>query len=224
MATEKQSDVTLGESCPRGPTDCPVFTQVEALRRERDRLADLAQVDQLTGLYNYRFLVAALEREMERTRRTGLPMALIMIDLDHFKGLNDAHGHQAGNQTLKLVSMLWLDAIRKLDVACRYGGEEFVIILPGTRKAQAVQVAERLRAAVEAIRLDSRGQTIRVTASFGVDVYEEHERLTVDELIERVDAKLLMAKNRGRNRVWSGEVVRTEVSGDERAALGFIRL
>jgi len=146
-----------------------------------------------------------------------------MIDLDHFKRLNDDYGHEAGNKALQWSSSLWRSNIRRIDMPCRYGGEEFSIILPGSRLTQAARAAERLRVALEDAPLRLNGDVVTLTASFGVDAYGERETLTVEGFIQRTDQYLLEAKSRGRNRVCFDESkvrgVSTEVMADEREAL-----
>ena len=146
-----------------------------------------------------------------------------MIDLDHFKRLNDDYGHEAGNKALQWSSDLWRSNIRRIDKPCRYGGEEFSIILPGSRLTQAARAAERLRIALEDAPLRLNGDVVSLTASFGVDAYGEREDLTVEEFIKRTDQYLLEAKSLGRNRVCFDEskvrAVSTEVMADEREAL-----
>jgi diguanylate cyclase (GGDEF)-like protein len=203
--------------CPLGKEDCPVLAEVLHLREECRRLRQLSQTDPLTGLYNRRALMQALEQEMERTRRTGLPTSLIMMDLDHFKQLNDTYGHQYGDEVLRRLGAFLRKNMRRLDIPCRYGGEEFALVLPGTRLPQAVRLAERLRKAMNSSR---PGQP---TASFGVAAYNGKEELTPSAFLSRADHLLLQAKSRGRNRVCDadslgGPTVRG-LSPDERAAL-----
>ncbi len=211
------------EDCPLEKQGCPVVDRLQRLEEECARLQELTHVDELTGFFNYRYMLKALESELERTRRTGIPTGLIMIDLDHFKRLNDDYGHEAGNKALQWSSSLWRSRIRRIDLPCRYGGEEFSIILPGSRLTQAARAAERLRAALAVAPLRLNGDEVGLTASFGVDAYGEKEDLAVEEFIKRTDQYLLEAKAKGRNRVCYDEskvqVVSTEVMADEREAL-----
>jgi len=163
---------------------------------------------------------------MERTRRTGLVTSLIMFDLDHFKRVNDTLGHEAGNTALKWISKLIRENIRIIDIPCRYGGEEFTIILPGIRLGQAVSAAERLRFSLEANLVVLEGISRRLTASFGVEAYDINDNFSVREFIKKADAYLLEAKQNGRNRVCSNkdhlEAELTEVTRDERESLMLI--
>ena len=213
----------LQEKCPSNNLECPVFDEVRRLREECKRLQELTQVDTLTELFNFRYLKMALEGEMERTRRTGLSTGLIMSDLDHFKRINDTHGHECGNEALQWIGKIWHGKLRRIDMACRYGGEEFVIILPGTRLPQAIQAAERLRSALESSPVKLNGKLVRLTASFGVDAYRGRKKLTVETFIKQTDHFLLEAKANGRNRVCYDESkITAAMEGltlDEREAL-----
>jgi len=211
------------KGCPLNVQDCPVDRELRRLREEIDRLQELVRTDALTGYYNLRYFREALAVEMERTRRTGRSTSLIMIDLDRFKRINDLYGHEVGNRALRFTCTLWRENLRKIDIACRYGGEEFAVILPGTRLAQAISAAERLRSSLEARRPNLNGQRIRLTASFGVDVYRGRTDLNVEDFLERTDRLLLEAKAKGRNRVIydpdRAKDMPTEVTGEERRAL-----
>jgi diguanylate cyclase (GGDEF)-like protein len=206
--------------CPIEPVDCSILEELEALRLENEELKQALHTDMLTGLYNYRHLLDALESEMERTRRTRMPTSLIMLDLDHFKQVNDTWGHEIGNLVLIKVAEVIRTTLRKMDVACRYGGEEFTIILPNTHLPQAVNVAERLRSNIQNNPLVTGEETIPLSASFGVELYRPEMTLSADELIHLTDGYLYQAKQNGRNQVahpaWPES---TQVSADEKAAL-----
>ena len=211
------------DSCPAHQGQCPFWDELEQLRIECERLRKLTRVDSLTGFYNFRHLLEALEGEMERTRRTGLSTGLIMIDLDHFKYINDTFGHETGNLALRWCAEVWRKRIRRIDIPCRYGGEEFTIILPGTRLPQAVRAAERMRAALAESPLQTGRQAIPITASFGVDVYTAREYLSASEFIKRADRYLMDAKQNGRNQVCyptkKEEPTPTQITQEEKAAL-----
>jgi len=190
------------DRCPVSRRRCPLAAEVRRLREECQRLLELSRTDPLTGLYNWRHLVSELDREMERTRRTGLPTGLIMFDLDHFKAVNDAYGHQVGDAVLRWVSRLVRENIRRLDIPCRYGGEEVVLILPGTSLPRALKLAERLRRKLSGAVLTLDGHSLQISASFGVEVYSPGEDLSALAFLERADRSLMEAKARGRNRIW----------------------
>lgn len=189
------------ERCPIGETSC---VRLDELRQARTRLTDLSekvQVDSLTGLYNYRHFLQLAEQELERTRRNGHPTALILVDLDHFKRVNDDWGHEAGNLTLRRCASLLKNELRKIDIPCRYGGEEFALLLPATELPHAVAVANRLRLVIRRLQLESGSQQFSVTASMGVAVSRKGEELTPGQFVERADAFLYQAKFEGRDRV-----------------------
>lgn len=162
----------------------------------------MAMTDGLTGIYNRRFLGEFLAKETERSLRTNKKYALILADLDHFKIVNDTHGHQAGDLVLKAVVAAIGSQIRQYDVAGRYGGEEFLIILPEIRNGRIAEgVAERIRRAIESRRVElADRETARVTASLGVAFFGE-DGVSADELLQCVDQRLYQAKREGRNRV-----------------------
>lgn len=161
------------------------------------RLQQDALYDMVTGLRNHRYFQVRLREELQRSERAGQPSALVMIDLDNFKRINDQHGHARGDEVLRLVAATLVRSTRQTDVVCRYGGEELAVIMPGTPRADAMMVAERLRRAVAE---QSGPNDIRVTVSVGVACYPEHSKLA-DGLIAASDAAMYRAKNAGKNRV-----------------------
>ena len=169
---------------------------VSARKREEERIRFFATTDELTGLTNRREFSASLAREAERARRFASPLSLIMCDIDHFKRVNDTFGHDAGDRVLRGVGALMRRNTRSVDVVARWGGEEFMVLLPQSDREAAGIVAEKLRALVAGIRFRKIG---RVTLSFGVTAYAAPE--DVDTLIKRADGALYAAKNKGRNRV-----------------------
>ncbi len=162
--------------------------------------AALAELDPLTGVQNRQSMLAELEREKSRSRRSKHPVCLALGDLDHFKNVNDTYGHMVGDQVLAAAAEIFLSGLRPYDALFRYGGEEFLFCLPETTPAQAVVALDRLRE-----RLDARpvqlagGKTLPVTCSFGVAQMLPDSK--VDEVIAQADAALYKAKRLGRNRV-----------------------
>ncbi|MCG3175553.1 MAG: hypothetical protein MOGMAGMI_00486 [Candidatus Omnitrophica bacterium] len=165
-----------------------------------ERMGELAIRDSLTGLYLNRYFQYRLSEEILRGASSGKPLSLILLDIDHFKRYNDEFGHAAGDLVLRSIATLLHGCLRSTDLAARYGGEEFVVLLPDTAKDQAAQLAERIRASIEAHRIVLRRTESRVTASLGVSSYPEDGRAK-EELIWAVDRALYDAKEKGRNRV-----------------------
>ena len=194
-------DETPTEPRPAGDGDRPGLSEVQRLREEVRQLSALVRTDELTGLFNFRYFNQALGLEMERTRRSGRPACLIMCDLDRFKDINDVHGHEVGNTVLTHIAGLIRNTIRRLDIPCRYGGEEFALILPDTSLSQGVQFANRLRLIIESSPAKAGDMVLGVEASFGVGIYSRGKQLTEKEFIEQVDGFLYAAKQEGRNRV-----------------------
>lgn len=206
-------------ACPSGAA-CPLKAELERMRSELAALKTLVSTDALTGLFNYRHFTQSLDLEMERARRSGKPVALLMLDLDHFKGVNDTWGHEFGNKTLVHVARLIQNTVRRLDIPCRYGGEEFAVILPDTTLHAAVVLAERLRQIIADAPLYSDDSEVHVSTSIGVDVHSAGDRDDVESFVRRTDAWLLQAKATGRNRVCHPlERAATHVSTDERDLL-----
>jgi diguanylate cyclase (GGDEF)-like protein len=176
---------------------------VERLRVVQAQLESLSLRDELTGLANRRHLQRALEEEWSRARRQGSSIALVLVDLDRFKSLNDRHGHAAGDACLQRVAGVLAQGVgRAEDLAARYGGEEFALLLPGTDLAGALLVAERLRARIEALALAIDTQAgLMVTASFGVQALVPGADESLDVLLAAADGALYEAKAQGRNRV-----------------------
>jgi diguanylate cyclase (GGDEF)-like protein len=224
------SDITSASApsstptCPVGETRCRVIDELITVREKVSELTEQAHTDTLTGLANYRYFCRILDNEMERTQRTGQPTAMIIIDLDFFKKVNDTYGHEVGNQALIQTSRILKDGVRKLDVPCRYGGEEFTVVLPSTNLLTGLQVAERLRKMIEATPLFADNQEIKLTASMGVNTHTRSDNKdTREAFIARTDELLYQAKESGRNKVCAGIQTdlqpKTIVTSDEKDAL-----
>jgi two-component system cell cycle response regulator len=160
----------------------------------------MATTDALTGLLNRRAFLESTNREVARTRRYNDKLSVVLLDVDHFKHINDRRGHAAGDVVLTAVGKLLSGAVRTCDIVARWGGEEFVIVLPSTALEGAEEVAERIRGQLAAAQIiDSGGEVIPVTASFGVATYADGE--TLEQVIDRADRAMYLAKSGGRNRV-----------------------
>jgi diguanylate cyclase (GGDEF)-like protein len=168
-----------------------------------EELYRLAILDALTGLYNKRYLMDYLLRELTRSARNGRPLALILFDIDHFKVINDSMGHLAGDLTLRELAARLRSEVRGDDLLARYGGEEFAAVLTESDQASASELAERLRQAVESHPFAFEGHRYPVTISLGVAATQGNEVLPPQELMQRADEQLYQAKREGRNRVVS---------------------
>lgn len=168
------------------------------------KLIQMAKIDGLTGVFNRRYLDTRLQEELERSRRHGNPLSIMMLDIDHFKEINDTHGHICGDYTLRKISELLLELVRTSDILGRYGGEEFCCVLPETSFEQALVLAERCREQIAVGRFSCTDYLTRVTVSIGVT--DLHRDDTLDSMIKRADDALYQAKRTGRNRVCSSPV------------------
>jgi diguanylate cyclase len=163
-------------------------------------LSEQANRDPLTGLYNRRYLDSTLERELARSKREGQPLSLILIDIDHFKQINDTYGHQAGDEVLKRMAGMLDKQARLADVACRYGGEEFLMLLPNMPQSKAIERAEQWRTDFAATTIVFGEFRMQVTLSSGIATYPGNGT-TAHALIQCADDALYRAKTEGRNRV-----------------------
>ncbi len=165
------------------------------------RLQALATTDDLTGLYNRRQFLAIAEQELERARRYKLPLALVMIDADHFKVINDRFGHHAGDLALQTLASVGRQLLREVDTLARIGGEEFALLLPQTGYPEALAAAERFRQAIEDAVVESDSGPVRFTISLGVASLDVDRVQRIEQLMQLADAALYRAKENGRNRV-----------------------
>ena len=190
-----------GELLARMKVQLKIKALQDELRRSNELLQELSSTDALTQLFNRRHFMAALGNEFERTDRYGSPLSLVMLDIDHFKRLNDTFGHQVGDEALRGLGALILDAVRSTDIAARYGGEEFCVLLPETGLEGAAEFARRLRSAVEDKTLLVDGHEVRMTASLGISACPHPAVESGDDLIRLADDAMYRAKRAGRNRV-----------------------
>ncbi|HMK64450.1 MAG TPA: GGDEF domain-containing protein [Thermodesulfobacteriota bacterium] len=168
------------------------------LKKENDRLQALALVDSLTGLYNNRFFTLQLEKEMARTLRTGLPCSLLMLDLDNFKSVNDSRGHVEGNRFLAASAVTLRDNVRSNDTVCRYGGDEFAVIMPATGLYEASWIANRL---IMAVREIADPLELGVSISAGAAEYTAADNWGLQDFVQAADEALYEAKGQGKNRL-----------------------
>jgi diguanylate cyclase (GGDEF)-like protein len=172
-----------------------VKTQI-MLKQQHDLLLAMATRDQLTGLSNRHFMSDALKRKVSHAKRHDEALCIIMADIDHFKKINDTYGHLVGDEVLRAVAKVLQESAREEDIAARFGGEEFVLVLDNCKAADAALKAEKLRAQIEALHPEG----ISVTSSFGVAAFDEKVK-NYEELLNRADSALYQAKDEGRNRV-----------------------
>jgi diguanylate cyclase (GGDEF)-like protein len=204
-----------GTALPEPNADAQAY-----LQQLIDGLCELSQRDPLTGLANQRQLRAVLQREIEIVARSGNSALLLMLDIDHFKKVNDEHGHLAGDRVLQAMARCISSCVRPQDTVARYGGEEFAVVMPDCQTAYGEAVAERLRRSVEALRIDvSPILTLQVTISIGGAFAPMWVRSTPDLWIERADTQLYLAKAQGRNRVCIDHQQVISVSAEEKSLL-----
>jgi diguanylate cyclase (GGDEF)-like protein len=192
---------------PKPVDDAELRARLAAGRRVvelQEQLRHLATRDALTGLWNRAAILSRLEQELARGRREGHPVGVVLGDLDHFKRINDTYGHQAGDQALRQAGESMCHSLRSYDAVGRYGGEEFLIVLPGCDEAATLSLAERLRHSVAAAPIDLEGGPVPITLSVGVAFWSGGV-IDTDALLRRADAGLYAAKRSGRNRVVVGE-------------------
>jgi diguanylate cyclase (GGDEF)-like protein len=172
------------------------LAMVEANRR----LAEMAARDPLTGLFNARAYYALCEQALARARRERRPFAMLFVDLDHFKSINDRFGHEAGDTVLRATAICLAEGVRNSDLVGRIGGEEFSALLPDTERDGALRLAEKLRAEIEALKPDIGSERLPVTASVGIAIGGP-ESPSIAEVQRRADEAMYQAKRKGRNRV-----------------------
>lgn len=171
------------------------------LRRSNELLLELSNTDHLTGLFNRRYLMEALDKEVQRSARKGGTLSLIIVDIDHFKKVNDTYGHLQGDVVLQKVALNLQKELRSYDIAARYGGEEFIAVLPDAHIQEALYVAERIRVSVQECRFSGAHSPLSLTVSLGLANFPAQNCTSVDDFIKLADDALYRAKANGRNRV-----------------------
>lgn len=185
-----------------------------------DGLCELSSRDALTGLANRRQFELTLAREIDRVARAGEPALVLMADVDHFKKVNDTHGHPAGDQVIKAVAQALLECVRPMDTVARFGGEEFAIVLPNCPPAFGQTVAERIRRKVELLSIHvASGVSVSVTISLGGAFAPQWVRSSATLWVERADRQLYLAKTTGRNRACLEQSAISQVSAEEKGML-----
>ena len=219
-------DLKLDDACALLQHDAQNIAQEagesndDYLQRLIDGLCALSLRDPLTGLNNRRHFRSVLERSIDIVARSGESVLLLLLDIDHFKSINDGHGHLAGDQVLREIARCLARCLRPMDTVARYGGEEFAIILPNCRPAFGLAVAERIRTAVAALSIPvSPLLSLKVTISIGGAYAPEWVRSTTDLWIERADKQLYRAKSEGRDQVCLDQPRELSVSAEEKGLL-----
>ncbi|MDD2926104.1 GGDEF domain-containing protein [Rhodoferax sp.] len=198
----------------------PKAGSVPYLQAVIDQLGELSLKDPLTGLSNRRYFQNVLAREIEMVARSGEPALLLMLDIDHFKNVNDTYGHPVGDTVLQTIARTLSACVRPMDTVARFGGEEFVIILPSCQGQYGLQVAERIRESVSALNIAiASGVTLKVTISIGGAYAPRWVRSTPELWMDRADIELYRAKSEGRNRVCIEPQPILAVSAEEKSLL-----
>jgi diguanylate cyclase (GGDEF)-like protein len=174
---------------------------VRRLEVQTELLSKLAAFDDLTGVYNRRSMFHHLEAELSRCRRYGRSLGVLMADIDHFKRVNDDHGHLVGDQALRWVATTLQNELRSMDFLCRYGGEEFCAILPETNRPGVARAGERLRSAIDRTLFDQDGVQLSLSVSIGGASWAAEDSTEFPDLLALADTALLEAKRGGRNQV-----------------------
>jgi two-component system, cell cycle response regulator len=195
--------VDINELVARVKTQIRRKKYQEALRSNYKQSISLAITDGLTGLYNRRYMDTHLENIVRESSENSRPISILMLDIDHFKNVNDTFGHNVGDEVIKEFANRIVNSIRPSDLAVRYGGEEFVVILNGTDANNAKAAAERIRSYIEKepFKVSTADGQINKTASIGISALRKDGPDSVDSILKRADEALFIAKNGGRNRI-----------------------
>ncbi len=196
----REAHLGNGDRIKIGPTIFKFLSGQDVEAQYHEEIYRMTIIDGLTQVHVKRYLLEALDKELMRARRHIRDLSFLMLDIDHFKKINDVHGHLAGDYVLKEVARIIQQRIRRDEVLARYGGEEFAVILPETTLQGAHALADGLREKIEESRFVFQSETIRVTISIGAALLQDSDRTSLD-LIKRADEKLYEAKRSGRNRV-----------------------
>ena len=220
LCNRKKSGETFWESISIAPLKNPegsvshfvaVWKDVTEAKRRHEEMVSHSKTlevqsirDDLTGLYNRRYILLELEKETERSIRCKRPITGMMIDLDNFKQVNDQYGHPAGDEVLKQFALILEKSIRKMDIAGRYGGDEFLVLLPESDLEISGRVAERIRKNVHEFPFNAKGTPFSLSVSIGLIPFNEGEKNNKNGMIEKIDQALFRAKQSGKNQVAVG--------------------
>jgi diguanylate cyclase (GGDEF)-like protein len=197
-----QMELSDGDRIQVGSVTILKFSYQDSLEEQfQQQLYESATRDPLTQAYNKRFFTEQMEKDFRHAARHGLALSLVIMDVDHFKRINDTHGHPAGDHVLQRLAAAVMGSLRAEDAFCRMGGEEFCIIMRDCDGAEAMVLADRLRALIEATRFVYSGKEIPVTMSLGVATFDPQRHRSGNDLVEEADQNLYQAKRGGRNRV-----------------------
>lgn len=201
----RRSTIQIENAVPNEVLEERVEARTAEITRDNQKLKEMATIDPLTKIFNRRHFFEVAQQEIVKSRRHGTPTAAIMLDLDHFKHINDRYGHLAGDRVLQAAAGFIQDNIREIDILARYGGEEFVVLLPNTSLPEAKEIAERVCAVIEAESVQMDETVIPITASLGVAGFKDLAGVEIEMLLDKADHALYEAKNTGRNRVVAWE-------------------
>jgi diguanylate cyclase (GGDEF)-like protein len=182
--------------------------QTQELEKAQEELKLLASTDPMTKLYNRRYFMQVSESLLSLAKREDRPISLMMLDIDKFKNINDTYGHKIGDEVIIKLSELLQEKSRKSDIVCRWGGEEFVILLPNTEIEGATIIAEKIREVVDSLALPVKEKEIHFSVSIGVSQFKNNSEINLEATINRADEALYEAKNSGRNRVCIAEYLK----------------
>ncbi len=190
-----------GELVARVNVQLKIKNLQDQLKQANELLVAISNTDHLTGLYNRRFLEEALGKELQRVQRKRNSLSVLIMDIDHFKKINDTYGHQQGDSVLCKVASLFRKELRDYDIAARYGGEEFMAIIPEASLTDAASVAERIRRSIAGAVFQENGENMKITVSLGISTYPAPAINSAEALIREADKALYRAKTKGRNRI-----------------------
>ncbi|HKJ28421.1 MAG TPA: GGDEF domain-containing protein [Anaerolineales bacterium] len=197
----RQNTTQIENAVPTDALEARIEARTADLARDNQKLKEMATIDPLTQVFNRRHFFELAQQALQQSQQDGRSIAAIMVDLDHFKAINDTYGHRAGDQVLQAAAQFIQASIRENDILARYGGEEFAVVLPNTTLDEATEIAERICTHIDSQSVQVDETVIPITASVGVAGFLDASELDTAHLLDRADQALYQAKNTGRNRV-----------------------